>query len=83
MITSHSISGAEKNTYKEFRKITISYDALSKLMNLPRSYTLVSAIDCGNSVEFKVLVHDMTDHVEGTELGELIPGDDWQLPTIR
>lgn len=77
MLTTSEIPGTSVDRrHKKYGLIDMSYDALAKLMDLPREASIVSIkdIDTNNSIRIKIVHTGIKDIQEGSPLPEISVG---------
>lgn len=76
MLTTSEIPGTAVIRHRKYGLIEISYDALAKLMDLPKEASIVSIddIDTNNSIRIKIIHSGIKDTAEGSPLPEISVG---------
>jgi len=82
MILTNEVPGLSRERTRKHGMIKVSYDAIAKMLDLPKDCSIVAVYDnIDNYVSLKVINDHIKDTAEGSPVTELLPGQGgWKSP---
>ena len=82
MILTNEVPGRNRDRIRKHGKIKVSYDAIAKMLDLPKDCSIVAVYDnIDNYISLKVINENIKEIAEGSPVTELLPGQGgWKSP---